>query len=151
VYQYTWLTLSPSDTVSAILSFQTFGSSILNDIDFGGEIYVEPGLESNTFCIQFFGAYYGEAENFNKTVQPFLGTMPEPSQSNLTRGDYITGLGALALGPMNVSSEAPTRENFYTKSLMTPEDKPMTENAVGNFIQYLLDKNSSFPEVRSDI
>jgi hypothetical protein len=130
-----------------VLAFQNYASSILNDTFLGAEVVLSAGAENNTISAQFSGAYYGEYVDFNKTVEPFLSSLPEPSTTNFTRGDYITGLAALAYGPVNTSTEPQYRNNFYIKSLMTPEDELLTEEAIQSLMEYSVNSSSLSPAV----
>lgn len=108
--------------------------------------------------VNFTGAYYGDDSTgsvLNETLHPFLEVLPPPIVSVFSAGSYIESVEALAgvdpAGgqPLNTSSGSDVPETFYAKSLMTPEDAPMSAQAIDTFITYLAHEGFDFPAVRS--
>ncbi|KAK0445462.1 hypothetical protein EV421DRAFT_1796694 [Armillaria borealis] len=52
-------------------------------------------------------------------------------------GNWIETVAALTFGALNTSTQAPINDTFYAKSLMIPEDSPLSMGAVDALMSYL--------------
>ncbi|KIK60152.1 hypothetical protein GYMLUDRAFT_97267 [Collybiopsis luxurians FD-317 M1] len=139
MYEYLWDMDIPTAT-NAFISFQQWALSGTLPLTFGGEIGFLKGSSYGRVQFVFFGGYFGPAETFNETVAPFLDTLPStPDLANVTQGNWIETLSALALGVgnLNTSTQPDTNDTFYAKSLMAPMDVPLTNASMGAMVKYL--------------
>ncbi|KAJ7199948.1 glucooligosaccharide oxidase [Mycena pura] len=143
---------SPSDAARVMLSFQAYSYTDLPRA-FAAEV-VFFKVDAEQFTLVFFGAHYGPYSAFNRTIQPFLDTVPvEPSQTVITRGDWLTVVNASAfgVGPLNVSSQPDTHDTFYAKSIMTPEETPLTPEAINATFAYMASNGVNSSSFQYDI
>ncbi|KAF9460058.1 glucooligosaccharide oxidase [Collybia nuda] len=90
-----------------------------------------------TVVFQVTGVWYGPEGKLNETIAPFLKNMPDAPQVTLTPGSYINSLELLAGGSLDVHTKPDGHDTFYAKSLMTPEDSPLSLEARTAFAHYL--------------
>ncbi|KAJ7102980.1 glucooligosaccharide oxidase [Mycena crocata] len=136
VFQYGWNSLNITVASNAIASFQTFAATNI-PAEFGAELVFSAGPSTSHVTVGWTGAWYGSASAFNATVAPYLKTMPKPSWSNISPGNYINSVSVLAGEPLNTSTAVEARDTFYTKSLMTPQGSPMSAAAIKAFVTYM--------------
>lgn len=137
-FLYIW-DLDVNETVSVMSNWQSFVDTDIPQ-EFGGEVVLLAGSAPGRIGVQFFGGYYGPADNFNATVQPFWDTfLSAPASANVTVGDWMVGLEAVTFGGLNTSAGSDISDAFYAKSLMTPEAVPMTEQALTALVKLLGD------------
>ncbi|KAJ7584139.1 glucooligosaccharide oxidase [Mycena floridula] len=130
--------LSVENATSVLSSWQDFADVI--PLELGGEVVLVRGSSIGHVQVWWFGGYYGPIANFNATVSPFLSLFPEPpTPAFITSGDWLSGLEAVSfgVGPLNTSTAPDPSSAFYAKSLMTPEETPMTQEAMGALLHYL--------------
>lgn len=83
------------------------------------------------------GGWYGPASRLNSTLAPFLTRLPRPNNVKLTVGKYIETVDYLGNGVLDTDLAPDGNDTFYAKSLMTPENSPMSPKAITAFISYL--------------
>ncbi|KAJ7614648.1 hypothetical protein DFH06DRAFT_1343987 [Mycena polygramma] len=138
VFTYQWDSLNITAAVTAIASFQTFALNIPQEL--GAELVFSPGISESQVSLQLTGAYYDSANQFNATIAPYFRTLPSPSNTTISPGNYIDSVTVLAAGDkLNTSSapESQSSDTFYTKSIMTPSDVPMSTAAIEAFVTYM--------------
>ncbi|KIY70559.1 Glucooligosaccharide oxidase [Cylindrobasidium torrendii FP15055 ss-10] len=132
---YVWDSMDIASATHTLALFQDYADSDISP-ELGTEIFLTAGSTSGTVSIQYIAAWFGAVEDYNATVDPFLGALTEPSSSTWVDGNWIEGFEALAYPSLDTS--APNAyATFYTKSLMTPEGEPMTRDALEAFVTYL--------------
>lgn len=92
------------------------------------------------------GLYLGSLETFNKTIKPeLLRGLPTPSAFFAKPVDWIQTLreraGTDLQQPLTGYN---AHDNFYAKSIVTPESAPLTTAAVTSFFDYIV-KNGVKP------
>ncbi|KAJ7584138.1 glucooligosaccharide oxidase [Mycena floridula] len=130
--------LSVENATLVLSSWQDFADVI--PLELGGEVVLMRGSSIGHVQVWWFGGYYGPIANFNATVSPFLSLFPEPpTPAFITSGDWLSGLNAISfgVGPLNTSTAPDPSSAFYAKSLMTPEETPMTQEAMSALLHYL--------------
>ncbi|EEB93197.1 hypothetical protein MPER_08182, partial [Moniliophthora perniciosa FA553] len=135
IFHYSW-SFDVDAATDGLYKFQSF---VDNDIppELGGELVLTRGPSAGQLNVEFSGGYWGPLNTFNQTVAPYLQVLPEPSDRSIESGNWLEGLEALLFGALNTST-APDRLNtFYAKSVLTPKDEPLTEEAMRSFITYL--------------
>ncbi|THU98373.1 FAD-binding domain-containing protein [Dendrothele bispora CBS 962.96] len=135
IFQFNW-SFNLTEATQALSNWQSFVDTDIPP-QLGGELVLTRGPSSGQVNVQFFGGYWGPHEDFNSTIAPFMNTFPTPQSQNVTSGNWLEGLEALVFGALNTSTMIESRDTFYAKSVMTPEQVPMTEEAMKAFITYL--------------
>ncbi|KAG6896003.1 hypothetical protein C0992_010934 [Termitomyces sp. T32_za158] len=119
-----------------ISAFQKF---VQTDIPskLGAEIVLGKGSTSGTVYFALSGGWYGNPQDLNSILSPFLRQMPPKPSTSIKRGSYIAGVTELAGGSLDTRSAPDSRDTFYAKSIMTPAKSPMSETAIQAFTRYL--------------
>ncbi|ESK89816.1 glucooligosaccharide oxidase [Moniliophthora roreri MCA 2997] len=121
----------------AFSDFQKYALSPSLPNTFGGELGVLKGRERGRVSVVFLGSFYGDTERYVQVVTPFLDTLPPwRNDSIVVNGTWIDVVTAGAAGNLTVEGEMP-RDTFYAKSLMTPQDVLLTEEAMHEMMRYL--------------
>ncbi|KAJ4464522.1 glucooligosaccharide oxidase, partial [Lentinula edodes] len=137
VMEYTWSNMDYETAGQSMYSFQNFSLSGPAS-PFAGELVISRGSEEGQVTFGFTGAWYGEEGSAIPTIQPWLDTMPTPTQSSLIGdGSYIDTVSQLSGTSLNTSQAADSTDTFYAKSIMTPENDPMNLESCTAFMQYL--------------
>lgn len=136
VFEYSWA-LSASRAADALGYFQSFVETDL-PAEFGAELVLSKGGKSGNVSFGLTGGWYGAKSALDSVLKPFLSQMPKPSSGTLQgNGTYIDTVRVLAGEPLDTTATPDENDTFYVKSLMTPEDQPMTKNARLAFMTYL--------------
>lgn len=122
---------------NAFIEFQSWVLSGLLPIEFGGELIMLKGSAYGQIELGFFGDYFGSWDSFNDTVNPYLSQLPTPESTNITQGSWIEILAATAVGNLNTTTQPDASDTFYAKSLMAPEDVPLTNASMVAVVTYL--------------
>lgn len=135
---YTWNNVDYKSAGQYLDSFQSFSLSGPPS-EWTGELIITKGMQEGQVTFALRGGWYGDKSNATSVVQPFLDKLPAPDSVCLSGdGTYIGSVIALAGGsPLNTSMAPESLNTFYTKSLMTPQNDPMTLNASTAFMKYL--------------
>ncbi|PFH48545.1 Glucooligosaccharide oxidase [Amanita thiersii Skay4041] len=144
IFIYGWI-LTPANATYLISSFQNF--VLTNDTlpqQLGGEFYVTPGLSPGTVSIYFFGGWWGEPDDLDAVLEPYMSRLPKPASASVQRGTYLDSLVARA-GNMTLDTTTgpDVMDTFYVKSLMTPEDSPLSDEALEAYFSYLATEGAS--------
>ena len=147
VFQYDW-DLTAADAASAAEQFQNFAKTNIPQ-EIAADIMLLKGSSKGKVHVRMFGGWYASADRFSGVIAPLLNTLPPPSQQNITAGTYIQSVEILGkLGRLNTTGIADQRNNFYTKSIMTPEKEPMTIKALNALTAYIGDVGFTADTVR---
>ncbi|KAJ6599751.1 glucooligosaccharide oxidase [Mycena vulgaris] len=136
VFEYTWDSIDIPTASAAISSLQTFATTNL-PAAFGAELVFSNGPANGKVAFGLTGAYYGDSKDLNAILAPYLKGLPKPTGNTTTPGSYINSVAVLAGQPLNTSSAPDVSDTFYTKSLMTPENAPMSAAAIKAFATYM--------------
>ena len=138
VFQYTW-DLSVKDATDAVAAFQSFVETGVPP-EFGAYLNLFHGSTSGKIGVVLNGGWYGPPKGFNATIAPFLSKISTTPRTTLNVGSYINSVTAFGQGTgvpsLNTSAPA-KRDTFYAKSLMTPENSPMSTSAIMALMNYL--------------
>ena len=138
VFQYTW-DLSVKDATDAVAAFQSFVETGVPS-EFGAYLNLGKGSASGRVVLDLNGGWYGRANDFNATIAPFLSKISTTPKTTLNIGSYINSVTVFGqgTGSQSLNTSAPDKRNtFYAKSLMTPENSPMSTSAIMAFMNYL--------------
>ncbi|KAG6817828.1 hypothetical protein H0H93_006962, partial [Arthromyces matolae] len=136
IFQYSWDGLNVTTAALILSGIQNFVQEGDISSHLGGEINLFRGAVVGTISISFAGGWYAPIESLNSTVQPLLNKVPPVSRTSFFTGTYLETAENLAGGSLDVT--APDgHDTFYAKSLMTPEDSPMSDDALLAYTTYL--------------
>ncbi|KAK2464781.1 hypothetical protein APHAL10511_003199 [Amanita phalloides] len=139
IFQYVW-NMNPSDAANAVSAFQRFATTNIPP-EFGAELVIGRGYSAGQLYFSLTGGWYGPAQNFSAVIAPWLSRVPQPDRTTLTPGSYINSVTYLGGGTLDTS--APDRhDTFYAKSLMTPSASPISDAALGAFMNYMANEGS---------
>lgn len=148
---------------TAFLAYQSFGASSA-PAELGIACIIGTGGN-----MEFSGAFYGSMEAYNTTMQGLLDALPAGWSENVEQMSWIQTLqnlaGSQALDTSGAAESvsaglhhsgsvkltltlafrqlASQHDSFFAKSLMTPKDSPLTEEALNAFFTYLADTETS--------
>ncbi|KAJ7148091.1 glucooligosaccharide oxidase [Mycena crocata] len=143
IFEYSWDSLDIPTAISALSTFQTFAATNLPS-EFGAELVFGTGSSNKQVSVDWTGAWYGNTSALPALTAPFLKALPKPSSKTITPGTYINSVSILAQGQkLNTSSGPDVSDTFYAKSLMTPEDAPMSDAAIKVFVTYMANQGFS--------
>lgn len=131
-YSYPSNKLSVKQVADLFLSYQSFGASQAPST-LGFTFTIGSGLS-----ISISGVYYGIQAKYNTVIASFVSTLPSGYSSSVQKLSWIESLQALA-GDQQLSTAGASdyRDDFFAKSLMTPESTPITLVAATSFFKYL--------------
>lgn len=136
IFTYHW-SFGVDAATSALAGFQTFAQSSIPP-ELGAEINIL-GASGGAVDFELIGGYYGSADKFNASIAPYLSTLPTPKTIDIAPGTYIASVKKLG-GNLNSSSAPDTHDTFYVKSLMTPQESPMSTKAIKAFFTYAINQ-----------
>ena len=140
VFEYTW-DLSASQAAAATFAFQSFVVSPSLPQEFGAELVLGAGSKKGRVSFGLTGGWYAPANQLSAVLDPYIQAVGvKPQSKKLTVGKYIDSvglLGGLSGNRLNTTVLPDGHDTFYAKSLMTPEDSPMSEKSLQAFYDYL--------------
>lgn len=129
--------MSDVNTAAAgLMHIQSFAlNSSVVDRNLGFGMYTDMG---NSLSIT--GTYFGDKNTFQSKIAPeLLRTLPAPSSSEVNSVDWISSLQWLG-GSSTITVAAhgyDKHDDFYAKSVVTPQSSPLTAAAWKSFINYV--------------
>ena len=114
----------------------------------GAEINLGRGSALGTVYFSLTGGWYGAQKDLKGVLSPLLALLPKDPEVSLKTGTYLSSVAVLGGGSLNTTNPD-TTDTFYAKSLMTPQNSPMSKNAINAFIRYLANQGYSSALVRS--
>ncbi|PFH53654.1 Glucooligosaccharide oxidase [Amanita thiersii Skay4041] len=137
IFQYSW-NLKASDAAKAVSSFQKFAQGTNLPKEYASEFTIGRGNKVGYISFQLFGGWYGQEDNLKKILNPYLASLPKPSNGKFTTGSFIDSVTYVGgLGTLNVHIKPDATDTFYAKSLMTPENSPISDAALNAFMSYM--------------
>lgn len=134
VFSYSW-NMSAVEVTSSLSSFQDFAYTNIPS-ELGILLTFNRGLHSGQLSLSLIGAWWGPDDYFNKTISPLLQGFPRNYEPLVLQGTYIQSIERLGYQVIN---DNVTAENLYLKSILTPEQSPMTNKAIAAFVQQFVD------------
>ncbi|KAH9917719.1 uncharacterized protein B0H18DRAFT_1123430 [Fomitopsis serialis] len=133
-FSYNW-SLPLDQSIEAISLYQDFSFAPSIPKEIGFELNLYKGVEQGEILLNFLGSYYGNPDEYDAIVKPFLDVMPNPTFSPqvevttwLENMELLAGPGVpLASTPTSIAAN---HDSHYTKSLTTPSDMPMSQEAI---------------------
>lgn len=137
IFNYQW-TLDTNTASSAMIAFQKYVLTDSLPASIAPEVTLTKGANSGSVRFTVNGGYYGPASSFNSTIGPLLSQLPSNPTTKLSTGTWINSASVIANGQsLNTSQDPFNYDSFYAKSIMTPENTPVSDAAWTAFIQYL--------------
>ncbi|KAF9038014.1 glucooligosaccharide oxidase [Panaeolus papilionaceus] len=137
--QYAW-DMSTDEATSAVLDWQAFSLASTTPANIGAYLVLMRGSAKGRVALSFMGGYFGPNRNFDKIVQPLFKNYPSGGLRNATAMSYVDAAFLFGqMGTLNTTVIPEASNTLYAKSLMTPQETPMTREAVGSLIEYLGD------------
>ncbi|KAF5354867.1 hypothetical protein D9756_005789 [Leucocoprinus leucothites] len=138
VFTYQW-TLNITNAVQALNEFQTFCQSDIPP-EFGPMLFFFPGAPKGSVLFGLTGGWYGDTQNLNSTLDPFLNKMPTPTNVIFQNGTFVESLqypGDGFIFNLNTTLAPDTNDTFYAKSIMTPANQTVPKSAWEGLMSYL--------------
>ncbi|KAK0491398.1 glucooligosaccharide oxidase [Armillaria novae-zelandiae] len=137
IYEYDWQ-LNYSSAATALAKFQEYATTDIPP-QLGAEINLGKGDSEGSISFVLTGGWYGESiDALQNVLAPYLQSMPFASGTFSGNGTYISTVQVLGDGVVNTKVAGPdSTDTFYVKSLMTPEDQPMTVEALEAYMKYI--------------
>jgi hypothetical protein len=143
VFAYKFSIDDPSVATRQLLAFQSFAASPSIPSNLGLQYTIDTLEGPERFSTKIHGVYYGPLSDFHSLFEPFVQELPvQPSNTDVRQLGYLDSLQVLA-APQDLynTQKAPEyRDEFFAKSIMTPQEQLLTEEAVGNLFDYLYAK-----------
>ena len=134
---------SAATSAAVFQHIQTFAlNTSLVDRNLGMGMY----MDGQGFSIS--GTYFGPLTTFNaKVASALLAGLPTPSSSSITSNSWIDSLSKLA--SPNPLQEPTTgynlHDDFFAKSVTTPQSSPLTTAALTNYFDYIIQHGVNAP------
>ncbi|MCJ1398395.1 hypothetical protein MMC11_001593 [Xylographa trunciseda] len=130
---------SSETMTSTILHWQDFAlNSTVVDQNIGFGVHID----GSDFSIS--GIYFGSIDDFNNLIVPeLLRSIPAPNYEQVQDVDWITALEYQATGGSASTLSEPltgynAHDDFFAKSLVTPESDPLTSDALTSYFDYII-------------
>ncbi|KAL0947269.1 hypothetical protein HGRIS_013391 [Hohenbuehelia grisea] len=139
-YSY-WST--PQATASSIFSaFQTFAQTSAPPTLGIQAILASAGAPGQLY-VSLTGVFYGTKSDFNNAINPLLTKIPKPQGTSVVTYGWLDSLVQLGGQSLNTSTTPDGTDTFFAKSLMVPQEAPMTSAAIQSFFNYLGNQGTS--------
>lgn len=137
-FQYNW-DLTAEKATSILDAYQKFSLGHVPP-EFGSELTGVKGSEKGKVAIAISGIWSGPEDTFNPVIAPLLHQIGhKPQNQTVKAGAYIESLQFFGEkgGRLNTTVIPDQPNTFYPKSLLTPENQPMTQKSLHVFMKYL--------------
>ncbi|KAK4051717.1 hypothetical protein OIO90_004667 [Microbotryomycetes sp. JL221] len=136
MFKYNYNGASVQTLTKAFFAFQSWGLTKAPG-SLGIAAVMSPGGN-----LELSGVQYGVSrDQFNSVISSLTSTLPAGYDSDVHETDWIGSLKELANGQnLDTTGQQSNRDTFFAKSLMTPSDKPLTEQALTSFFNFLSNK-----------
>jgi hypothetical protein len=147
VFQYDW-TLSAERTLAALVAFQDFAQTDIPS-QFGVKLDFRQGPIPGTVNCSLRGGWYGASERFDGVISPFLNNMPPVTAQYVSAGDYSASIKFFGRRDRILPIDPGPPSSFYVKSLMVPENAPLSRSAIKAFVHTLAGQGHNHPSLVS--
>ncbi|KAM0751378.1 Glucooligosaccharide oxidase [Meredithblackwellia eburnea MCA 4105] len=137
-FAYAWNGLSSGTAASLFSSWQAYGAAhaptdlgLIFTIGAGGSVSIS-------------GVFYGSEDGFHEAFDQLVDKFPEGYTTSVKQQTWIEVLQDYAGDQsLDTSSAKDYRDDFYTKSIMTPQGALITDDVLNTFFEYLFDTQTS--------
>jgi hypothetical protein len=141
-YRFNWI-LDVEKSISVLLAYQNASArpDLPNELGIRHEL--RRGLYPGTVNHSLTGTWNGPADQFYAILDRFLKHYPEPVDSYVHNGTYFESLIYHSdKGTLNTTNPD-DHDTFYAKSLATPQDYLLTEEAITKFVHVVANQGQS--------
>jgi hypothetical protein len=145
VFSYSW-DLSAEEASSTLDAYQTFSLGQVPP-EFGSELVFGKGSTQGRISITLQGVWFGEEDGFDGAINPLLNAIGTQSQNQqIIPGTYIDSVAFFGDEPderLNTTNIPDQQDNFYVKSLLTPQGQPIMNASQVAWMNYLANEGFS--------
>ena len=141
-FSYVW-TLDVQKSAETLLAFQSWSLHSNVPKELGIEHQLRAGPQQGTLIVTVTGSWYGAPANFQSVINPLLADYPSNPHQDVRVVSYLESLIIQSDKGTLDTSKPDIPDSFYAKSLVVPEDNPMSPLAVSNLIDVLIKSGSS--------
>jgi hypothetical protein len=128
VFRYNW-DLNVEASVSALAAYQTFCQTNVSTA-LGIRHELRRGTKYGYVNHSITGTWFGDKNAFKSIMEPLLSHLPSNYDSHVSNGTYMDSLIYFSDKGTLDTSQPDHPDTFYAKSLVVPEDTPMSVNAL---------------------
>ncbi|KAJ7216861.1 glucooligosaccharide oxidase [Mycena haematopus] len=141
-YRFNWI-LDVEQSIAVLLAYQNASAQPDLPNELGIRHELRRGLNPGTVNHSLTGTWNGPADQFNAILDRFLKHYPEPVDSHVHNGTYLESLIYHSdKGTLNTTNPD-DHDTFYAKSLATPQDHLLTEEAITKFVHVVANQGQS--------
>ena len=142
IFSYDW-TLDVQKSAETLFDFQFWSLHSNVPKELGIEHQLRAGTQQGTLLITVTGSWFGPPAEFEKVINPLLAFYPSNRSQDVSVVSYLESL-IIQSGKGTLDTSQPdSPDSFYAKSLVVPENHPMSPLAVSNLINVLVKGGSS--------
>ena len=141
-FSYNW-TLNAQKSVQALVAFQHWSLHSNVPKELGIEHQMKTGPQQGTLNVTVTGSWYGAPADFENVINPLLEHYPSDRTQIVKIGTYLDSLITQSDKRTLNTSKSNDPDSFYAKSLVVPEDYPMSRYAISNLTDVLVRNGSS--------
>ena len=128
VFRYNW-NLNVEQSVKALAAYQTFCQTNVSTA-LGIRHELRRGTKYGYMNHSITGTWFGNKNDFYAIINPLLKQLPSNHTSYVSNGTYMDSLVYFSDKGSLDTSIPDHPDTFYAKSLVVPEDTPMSVNAL---------------------
>ena len=141
-FNYIWI-LNAQKSVQALVAFQYRSLHFNVPKELGIEHQMKVGPQQGTLNVTVTGSWYGAPADFENVINPLLEYYPSDRIQIVKVGTYLDSL-ILQSDEKTLNTSKPNDpDSFYAKSLVVPEDYPLSFHAISNLTDVLVKNGSS--------
>ncbi|GAA5956067.1 hypothetical protein JCM3765_005445 [Sporobolomyces pararoseus] len=132
IWSYSYNGIGASKAAQIFDHFQSYGN-LTAPANLGMQLTIGSGGS-----LTVSGVWYGPTGELGTVIQPLTSALPSGYTSSIKSYNWIDSAQQLAGSQkLNTTGQKNTRDDFYTKSLLTPAVAPLTTDVMTKFFNYL--------------
>ncbi|GAA6020913.1 hypothetical protein JCM11491_000064 [Sporobolomyces phaffii] len=132
IWSYSYNGIDASEAAQIFSHFQSYGN-LTAPANLGMQLTIGTGGS-----VTVSGVWYGPTGELGTILSPLTSALPSGYQSSIESYSWIDSLQQLAGSQkLNTTGQKNSRDDFYTKSLLTPAVNPITVDVLEKFFTYL--------------
>ena len=141
-FSYVW-TLDVQKSAETLLAFQFWSLHSIVPKELGIRHEMRAGPQQGTLKVTVTGSWYGAPADFENVIDPLLADCPSIRHQDVRVVSYLESLIIQTDKGTLDTSQPDIPDSFYAKSLVVPEDNPMSPYAISNLMDVLVKSGSS--------
>jgi len=141
-FSYKW-TLNAENSAQVLFAFQSWSLHSNVPKELGIEHAMRFGSQQETLTIIVTGSWYGAPADFANVINPLLAHYPSNCSQDVRVVSYLENLIIQTYSGTLDTSKPDKPDSFYAKSLVVPEDHPMSFDAISKLTDVLVKNGSS--------